>query len=131
MSPPSPTVLPTSVDVTLAQPIDGWYPVSGGYVETHWLPVVGPTAFVVARRLYLIGIVAGYGEVVSHLSEVLGRMCGVHQRPLANGVGRLNMFGLAHWITLGDPPLLSMRSTWPPLPRRHLDRFSDFLPVID
>jgi hypothetical protein len=114
--------------VVVTEPTTGWHPVASSYAETHWLPTIGPTPWVVARRLCLIGCGAGWGEVVQHSTEVLGRMVGVGVPHLAKAIDRLNRFGLSAWLVIGVVPLLSLRGAWPPLPRRHHDRFSDFLP---
>lgn len=125
----SPPSLPAFIEVVVCEPITGWHPIPSGYVETYWLPTVGPTPWAVARRMCLIGCAAGWGEVVSHSTDVLGRMVGVGVPQLAKAIERLNRFGLSCWLHIGGVPQLSLRGSWPELPRRHADRFSDFLPA--
>ena len=128
MTPTSPP-LPLVIEVVLQEPEVDWYDLTDIYVETYWLPAVGPTCWAVARRMFHVGVAAGYAELVEHETEILGRMVGVGVSQLSSALWRLTRFGLSDWLRIGDVPLLSLRSTWPPLPRRHADRFSDFLPV--
>lgn len=127
----SPTALPRVIEVIVIAPMTGWYPVPSGYAETHWLPTVGPTAWVVARRLCLLGCSAGWGEIVNHDTDVLGRMVGVGAGQLSNALGRLVRFGVASWIRPGEPQGLQLLGSWPPISRRQADRISDFIDALD
>lgn len=121
--------LPDLIEVCVTAPLDEWHLITSPYVETYWLPIVGPTPWVLARRLVLTGAVAGWGESVTHDTDVLGRMVGVRLGQLNKAIQRLNWFGLTHWGQVGGVPQLVARGAWPALPRRHFDRISDFLPA--
>ena len=87
------------------------------WAETNWLPILGPTAYVAARRLYGLGI--WFGEAGFCLDEhQLGQALGVPGRDgqyLRNGLNRLVKFGVAKW----DGDILEIAAEWPE-PRHRL-----------
>ncbi len=101
------------------------YPATSSYVETFWLPVLGPSATWTLRRL--AGLAATPGGVRIPTAE-LARSLGVSAATGRNSVmvrtlGRLVMFGMARWE--GD--VLAVRRWVAPLPARHLLRLSPAL----
>ena len=95
--------------------------VRSSYVETYWLPILGPTAIWVNRRLadWLDDSSADDGIEVS-LAE-LGLVLGISGRvsrhsPLVRTLIRLVDFGVA---SIGGSTY-GVRTTFAPLPLRHL-----------
>lgn len=100
------------------------------YVETFWLPVLGPTATWLLRRL-----AAGLHENPEGYSvdmEVLARGLGVafvpgRHGPFMRALHRCEMFGATRRLASTPRLTLEVRRMMPPLPRRHLDRLPDDL----
>lgn len=91
------------------------------YVEVAWLPVIGPSATWMLRRLdgWLPGPASRVEVDLSELGQLLG--LGPSALPgssVQRTMGRLVRFGLADWSGM----LLRVRGVVPPLPPRHLDR---------
>ena len=97
------------------------FDVRSSYVETYWLPIVGPSAIVAARRLAdrledrPSGMVVELEELAGSLG--LGRGVARHS-PVVRTLERLAMFGLARigWDAY------ALCATVPPLPGRHRRR---------
>ena len=93
-------------------------PVSDAYVETYWLPILGPSALWALRRIggWLIdcpdGFAMPHGPLASELG--LGHRRGRHS-PMIRTLARLVMFEMAA-LTPNDE--LAVRRFVPPLPRR-------------
>ncbi|MFM9137276.1 MAG: hypothetical protein ACKOQZ_03875 [Actinomycetota bacterium] len=91
------------------------------YVEWYWLPVLGPTALLAARRMvsafewYSNGYEADVTEMASSLG--LAYTDGTHN-PFTRAVARLMYFGVAK----GTAHSLSVCTHLPVLPAHHLAR---------
>lgn len=103
------------------------------YVERYWLPVIGPTAFVMLRRLVdgLTDQPEGYDLDVSLMAECLGLGAGVGEhssvvrtlRRLGSGRFEFVKVNLAPRGDRPDPvPSLYVRLAVPPLARRQILR---------
>lgn len=96
------------------------------YVETFWLPVLGPSTTWLLRRLAsYLDDVAGRAEVDS---DDLARRIGIGERsgpnaPFQRSVKRAVDFQMAEW----RGGVLAVRRFLPPLARRHLRRLPDSL----
>ena len=99
------------------------FPVNSPYVETAWLPILGPSATLALRRLGLLatarpeGVEVDVGDLAADLG--LGRGTG-RNSIIARTLRRLETFGMAHWR--GDE--LEIRTVVAPLPARHAERLS-------
>lgn len=96
------------------------------YVEVVWLPVVGPSATWMLRRLdaWLPGPESRVEVDLSELGQLLG--LGPSVLPgssVQRTMGRLVRFGLADWSGLQ----LRVRGSVPPLPVRYLDRVPEWV----
>ena len=99
------------------------FPVSSAYVETAWLPILGPSATLALRRLGLLAMERPDGFEVD-LAELagdlgLGKAIG-NSSVVVRTLRRLETFGMAHWR--GE--VLEVRTAVAPLPARHADRLS-------
>lgn len=106
--------------------VDGLgYPVHDPYVETFWLPVLGPTATWLLRRLAdgLSREPDGYRVDMVDLARCLGlsHSPGRHG-PFARALHRCTMFGASQQVSLTPVPVHAVRRTLPRIARRHLDR---------
>jgi hypothetical protein len=93
------------------------------YVETCWLPILGPTATLLYRRLgtWVEFNAEGLNVDMTDLSVSLGLGEGLGQTgKLARAIGRLTRFGAAEWRA----DQLAVRRALAPLPKRHVDRLS-------
>ena len=93
------------------------------YVESFWLPILGPSAVMAARHLSARLEDAPEGVTVS--LAVLARQLGLgagtgRNAPLIKSLARLTIFGLA--VPEGD--VYALRLAFPPLARRHLRRLA-------
>ncbi len=94
------------------------------YVEVCWLPVMGPTATWLYRRL---GSWAEYNAEgttidITDLSLSLGLGEGRERRSkLARALGRLVTFEAVRWVGANE---LQVRRALPPLPARHVRQLS-------
>jgi hypothetical protein len=100
------------------------------YVEQFWLPIVGPTATWLLRRIVSRfdtepdGFDLDLDETAKGLG--LGGKEGRHS-PFQRALGRCVIFKLAR---PQGPGALSVRRRIPPLPRRHLDRLPPTLQTM-
>jgi len=97
------------------------------YVETYWLPVLGPSTTWLLRHFTtrLEESPAGIELDVEDTARALG--LGEHlgpNAPFARTVKRCVDFGMAEWR---DPLHLAVRRHLPPLARRHLRRLPESL----
>ena len=98
-------------------------PADDAYLEEQWLPVLGPSATWLVRRLAHILSANDTAEVdLASLARSLGM---VHEPgrdgPFARAVARLVIFGFAHASPV-RPDHLFVRTLVPDVPRRHLER---------
>lgn len=108
------------VDVVGFDPADA-------YVETYWLPILGPSATWALRRL--TGWLAGSPDGFRLPHDPFARELGLGGRTSRNGpalraLGRLVLFDMAV-VTPGDE--LAVRTRIPPLSRRHVCRLPGHL----
>jgi hypothetical protein len=94
-----------------------------GYVESFWLPILGPSAVVAARHLSARLEASPEGVTVS--LAVLARQLGLgagtgRNAPLVKSLARLTVFGLAR----AEGDVYALRLAFPPLARRHLRRLA-------
>jgi hypothetical protein len=102
------------------------FPARSDYVEWFWLPVLGPSATWLLRRIDV-----GFDEFPEgYMLDVLAtaRAIGVAGRNdvgtiFARALERLNTFGLAH----GSTSALAVRRVLPPVSHRHLARMPEHL----
>lgn len=92
------------------------------YVEQFWLPILGPTATWLCRRL-ASGLDPA-GEPLEVVVEDLAHSLGVGGRygrnsPFGRALGRCINFEIFRWR---GPDAIAVRRHLPPLPRRHLLR---------
>ena len=94
-----------------------------GYVESFWLPILGPSAVMAARHLsaQLEDSPEGVTVSLAELARQLGLGAGTGRNaPLIKSLARLTVFGLAR--SEGD--VYALRLAFPPLARRHLRRLA-------
>ena len=100
------------------------YPIDSRYVETFWLPILGPSATWALRRLARIAVTNDMTISVAELARALGLGSGIGRNSMiARTLSRLVMFGMARW----DGQALAVRQAAAPLPARHLDRLTPSL----
>lgn len=98
----------------------------GAYVETYWLPVVGPSSILVLRRLtdWLEDRPSGLFVALEDLGQSLGLGSGTgRSSPIVRTLDRLVNFGLARiaWDAY------ALQGTVPPVPPRHQRRLPAYL----
>ncbi len=101
------------------------FPVRHPYVEALWLPVLGPSATWMLRRLgtWAIACPGGTLMVLPELSESMGLGWASGQRSkVQRTIHRLVLFGMARWT--GE---LEVRTTVPAVSDRQLARMSSGL----
>lgn len=101
----------TSTTVAVLVDMNGplaWHEVKGPYVEHAWLPIVGPTALLLARRLYET---LGRGSVELDVAELAADI-GVGKSRLLGAFARLERFGLARV----EGRIVILRGVWPDAP---------------
>lgn len=101
------------------------------YANSFWLPILGPSAMAVARKLmeHIERHADGTELVVADLARTVGlagRLYdgtpGRNSRIVATLL-RLHQFGLAHHHARGERPgLYRVRVAWPPLTMRQAER---------
>ena len=99
------------------------FPASSAYVETAWLPTLGPSATFALRRLGLLVTAQPNGVEVDlrELAVDLGLGNGTaRQSPIARTLRRLELFGMAQW----RGSVREVRAMVAPLPARHAARLS-------
>jgi hypothetical protein len=95
------------------------------YVETYWLPILGPSCVLAARRLaaWLQAEPSGFEISIAALASSLGLGSGVGRHaPIVRTLTRLVDFGLAN---ISDT--YSVRVMFPPLSARQIVRLPDHL----
>lgn len=101
------------------------------YANTFWLPILGPSAMAVARKLmehierHPDGSELGVADLACAVG-LAGRLYdgtpGRHSR-IVSTLLRLHQFGLAQYHTqIERPDLYRVRVTWPPLTVRQAER---------
>jgi hypothetical protein len=81
------------------------------YVETHWLPYLGPMAILLARKIDLL--LSTDHKATADVDRWAGQM-GVTAEEVLAGCHRLVRYGLARW---GDrEPMLIVTRHWPHVP---------------
>ena len=106
------------------------FPADHPYVEMFWLPVLGPTATWLLRRLAggLVAAPQGYEIDTGDLARALGvSSAGGRSSPFGRAVHRCTMFGVAQHVSLTPLPVLAVRRVVPPVSRRHLERLPSSL----
>jgi hypothetical protein len=91
-------------------------PVRSYAVEWHWLPVVGPTALWVARRIVLLvdaHVPEDDGPEVWTSYDQLGAAVGVTADRAHHAMRRLARFQVGAYLA---PDLFALASRWPPAP---------------
>lgn len=102
----------------------GWH-LEHEYVETFWLPVVGPTALVFLRK---------WGRVLRQVpawtieKETLAKSLGIGMPALFKMLDRMPGFHLAQWEA-DDYSYMSIRRALPNIPEAKLLRLPDTLQV--
>ncbi|HXW33507.1 MAG TPA: hypothetical protein VEJ87_02940 [Acidimicrobiales bacterium] len=95
------------------------------YVETFWLPVLGPSTTFLLRRVArsFDSDPEGFPMELEDTARALG-VGGRSGRnaPFQRALGRCVTFGMARWVEHGT---LGVRRKLPPLARRHLVRLPD------
>lgn len=99
--------------------------ISDTYNEMFWLPILGPTATWLLRRLAggLEHQPQGYTTDMSELARSIGvnYAPGKHN-PFARGLHRCVMFGVAQQISVLPRITIGVRTVLPVLPHRHQAR---------
>jgi hypothetical protein len=93
------------------------------YVESFWLPILGPSAVMAARHLSarLEDAPEGVRVPLAVLARQLGLGAGTGRNaPLIKSLARLTIFGLA----VPEGGVYALRLAFPPLARRHLRRLA-------
>ena len=133
MMPPDTSPDPTSTDGKIVSVV-AWndpvvdttgFPADHPYVEMFWLPVLGPTATWLLRRLAsgLAAAPQGYEIDTGDLARALGvSHAGGRTSPFGRAVHRCTMFGVAQHVSLAPLPVLAVRRVVPQVSRRHLER---------
>ena len=103
------------------------YAIDDPYVEMFWLPILGPTATWLARRL-VSGLehtpnADGYTCDMSDMAQALGVSYtqGRHN-PFARALHRCVMFGVSQNIAVQPLRTIAIRTMLPRLPHRHVAR---------
>lgn len=85
--------------------------VSSQYVEEAWLPYIGPTAYLLARRIdHALASMGKHAVEVRKMSELLG----VYPEEIIAACHRLCRYGLATWAD--RDPTLYLSRYWPQVP---------------
>ena len=108
------------------------YSIGDPYIEMFWLPVLGPTATWLLRRLAtgLEHEPAGYTVDVDELARGIGVAYsrGKHN-PFARGLHRCIMFGVAQQIAVIPRTVIAVRTVLPTLSHRHVSRLPEPLQI--
>lgn len=97
------------------------------YVETFWLPVLGPSTTLLLRRLAACLEASPAGTAINVTTT--SRALGLGERtgrngPLMRTVARMVDFEMAR---ISGPGSIAVRTSLPPLPRRHIARLPEAL----
>lgn len=108
------------------------FPVHDPYIEMFWLPVLGPTATWLYRRMVSGVLVEPSGFIVN--MDELARGIGVaytpgRHNPFARALHRCTMFGAAQQVATHPEHTVAVRRFLPLLPHRHLSRLPEPLQV--
>ena len=108
------------------------FAVNDPYIEMFWLPVLGPTATWLYRRL-VSGILQSPPGYTINMDE-LARTIGVaytqgRHNPFVRALQRCVMFGVAEHIAVQPIRTLAVRKSLPSLPQRHLGRLPNQLQI--
>jgi hypothetical protein len=101
------------------------YAIDDPYIEMFWLPILGPTATWLVRRLAggLQHQHEGYTVDMTDLARGIGvNYTPGRHNPFARALSRCTMFGAAQQIAVQPHRTIAVRSVLPPLPARHLSR---------
>lgn len=108
------------------------YPIGDPYIEMFWLPVLGPTATWLLRRLAtgLEHEPDGYTVDVDELARGIGVAYsqGKHN-PFVRGLHRCIMFGVAQQIAVIPRTVIAVRTVLPSLSQRHIGRLPEALQI--
>lgn len=102
------------------------------YVEMFWLPILGPTATWLLRRLAagLIYQPTGYTIDMNDVARSIGvAYSDGRHNPFARALHRCIMFGVAQQIAVTPERTISVRTHVPRIPHRHLSRLPEALVV--
>lgn len=109
------------------------FPIGDPYIEMFWLPVLGPTATWLLRRLAtgLEHEPQGYTVVMDELARSIGVACteGRHN-PFTRAIQRCIMFGVSHHVPSAANNTLAVRTVLPSLSQRHLSRLPEQLQLL-
>ena len=108
------------------------FAVNDPYIEMFWLPVLGPTATWLYRRL-VSGVLHSPSGYTINMDE-LARTIGVaytqgRHNPFVRALQRCVMFGVAEHIAIQPIRTLAVRKSLPALPQRHLGRLPNQLQI--
>jgi len=108
------------------------FAVNDPYIEMFWLPVLGPTATWLYRRL-VSGVLHSPSGYTINMDE-LARTIGVaytqgRHNPFVRALQRCVMFGVAEHIAVQPIRTLAVRKSLPSLPQRHLGRLPNQLQI--
>ena len=102
------------------------------YVEHFWLPVLGPSALWILRRI-VIGFEefpGGFEIDVPYMASAVGLSFNAGANSsFTRSLQRCTMFGVAHQIALLPHLTVAVRTTLPPVSQRHLARLPETLQV--
>lgn len=101
------------------------FAVDDPYVEMFWLPVLGPTATWLARRLVggLQGSPDGYDCDIAEMARALGVSYSLGKNsPFTRALQRCSMFGVTQQIAVEPVQTIAVRTALPRIPQRHLAR---------
>lgn len=85
--------------------------IDSGYVQAEWLPIIGPTAYLLAGQL------AHTERTEARISE-LGAAIGVGGFRWRQALARLHRFGLVTMRAEGDALIVTLLIHWPDAPSR-------------
>lgn len=106
--------------------------VNDPYIEMFWLPVLGPTATWLYRRMVsgTLGQPEGFTVDMSELARGIGVAYtpGRHN-PFARALHRCIMFGAAQQVATQPVHTIAVRRYLPLLPHRHLSRLPEPLQI--
>jgi len=133
---PTPTITESSVIniVKWNDPLveSAGFAVNDPYVEMFWLPILGPTATWLLRRLAggLEHNPNGYAVDMQDLARGIGvaYSTGRHN-PFARALHRCVMFGVAQQIAMLPERTIAVRTNIPALPTRHVSRLPEQLRI--
>lgn len=104
------------------------FPIGDPYVEMFWLPVLGPTATWLLRRLVggLSAEPLGYTVDMGDLARGIGvAYTDGRHNPFGRAIHRCVMFGAAQQVAAVPNRTIAVRRHLPVLPSRHLARLPD------